>query len=73
MVPGKSADSEIHKRITSTDVEKRMPPKGDRLSPKEVELVKAWIDQGLAWEPGFTFKKTAYLAPLKPRDPNFHP
>jgi hypothetical protein len=69
VMPGKSAASEVVKRITSHDPEKRMPPKGKPLSPKEIALIKAWIDQGLAWEPGFTFKKATYVAPLKPRRP----
>jgi hypothetical protein len=66
-VPGRSAASELFKRITSKDPDERMPSKGPALSAKEVALVKAWIDQGLAWEPGFTFKITAYVALLKPR------
>ena len=69
VVPGKSAASEVVKRITSDDSEKRMPAKGKPLSPKEIALIKAWIDQGLAWEPGFTFKKSTYVASLKPRRP----
>ena len=56
VVPGKSADSELIKRITSTDPDVRMPPKGEPLSAKEVALLKAWIDQGFAWEEGFSFK-----------------
>ena len=55
-VPGKSAASEMVKRITSTEMDVRMPPKGPALTAKEVELVKAWIDQGMKWEDGFSFK-----------------
>jgi hypothetical protein len=65
--PGKSADSELIKRITHTDPEMRMPPKGKPLDAKEIALFKTWIDQGAAWEPGFTFKVSTYIAPLKPR------
>src|SRR5215467_10765727 len=54
--PGKSGDSELVKRITSTDPDEWMPPKGPRLSEKEVGLFKAWIDQGIPWQEGFTFK-----------------
>jgi hypothetical protein len=46
-----------------------MPSKGERLTAKEVGLLKAWIDQGLPWEEGFSFKAGAYAAPLKPRRP----
>jgi hypothetical protein len=73
VVPGKSAASELVKRITSDDPEERMPPKGKPLSAKEIGLIKTWIDQGLAWESGFTFKTNTYLAPLKPRRPDVPP
>ncbi len=69
VVPGKSAESELIKRVTSDDPDFRMPSKGARLTEKEVELLKAWIDQGLPWEEGFSFKAGAYVAPLKPRRP----
>ncbi len=73
VVPGKSGDSDLVKRITSADPEKRMPPKGERLTPKEVELIKRWIDQGLPWEEGFSFKLGSYVAPLRPRRPVLPP
>ncbi|MSQ94728.1 MAG: DUF1549 domain-containing protein [Gemmataceae bacterium] len=67
VAPGKSAASELVKRITHADTEKRMPPKGAPLDAKQIAFFKAWIDQGAAWEPGFTFKVSAYIAPLNPR------
>lgn len=67
VAPGKSAGSEMLKRITSNDPEQRMPPKGAPLDAKQIALIKAWIDQGASWEPGFTFKVSTYVAPLKPR------
>src|SRR6516165_9427317 len=69
VVPGKSADSEIIKRVTSTDKDVRMPAKGEPLSAKEVALLRAWIDEGFAWEDGFSFKGSGYVPPLKPRRP----
>jgi hypothetical protein len=69
VVPGKSEASELLKRVASTDPEYRMPPKGKPLAPAEVALVKAWIDQGLSWDAGFTFKAGTYVAPLRPRRP----
>src|SRR5437773_9277924 len=56
VVPGKSGDSELIKRVTSADKDVRMPAKGEPLSAKEVALLRAWIDQGFAWEEGFSFK-----------------
>ena len=48
-VPGKSAESEIIKRVTHTDTEMRMPPTGDPLSKKEIAVLAKWIDDGLPW------------------------
>lgn len=69
LVPGKSAGSEFLKRITSGDKQIRMPPKGDALTAKEITVLKAWVDQGLPWEPGVSFKGQSYTPPLKPRRP----
>src|SRR5690349_13393853 len=66
-VPGKSAQSEIIKRVTSKDDDLRMPPKGAPLTAKEIDLLTKWVDDGLPWEPGFSFKPSTYVAPLKPR------
>jgi hypothetical protein len=66
-VPGKSADSEIIKRVTHADPEMRMPPQGEPLSKKDVAVLAKWIDDGLPWEDGFSFKPATYVAPLKPR------
>jgi hypothetical protein len=68
-IPGKSALSELFKRITSQDPMERMPPKGAALSAKEIGLIESWIDQGLPWQQGFSFKTAGYVAPLKPRRP----
>jgi hypothetical protein len=72
-VPGKSADSELLRRVRSEDPEERMPPKGTPLSAVQVALLQAWIDQGLPWEEGFSFRARAYAAPLKLRRPVLPP
>jgi hypothetical protein len=69
VVLGKSAVSEVIKRVISNDPKVRMPPKGEALAAKDIELLKAWIDQDLPWEPGFSFKAGTFVAPLKPRRP----
>jgi hypothetical protein len=66
-VPGKSGESELIKRVMSKDKETRMPSQGEPLTEKEIGILKAWVDDGLPWEPGFTFKPATYAAPLKPR------
>ncbi|WP_020471757.1 DUF1549 domain-containing protein [Zavarzinella formosa] len=69
VTPGKSAQSELLKRITTTDAKLRMPPKGPAVPADKAALVKAWIDEGAKWEDGFSFGKKVYEPPLKPRRP----
>jgi mono/diheme cytochrome c family protein len=47
--PGKPADSALLKRVTSTDPDERMPPKGERLTESQIAKLKAWIEQGAKW------------------------
>jgi hypothetical protein len=49
IVPGKSAESELVKRVTSTDSDERMPKKGAPLDAKQIETLRAWIDEGATW------------------------
>ncbi len=58
IVPGKSAESELVLRITSTDPEEVMPPKSANrdLSPAQIELLKRWIDQGAKWGTHWAFQ-----------------
>jgi len=48
-VAGKSAESHLIQLVAGTDPDKVMPPKGDRLTPAQIGLLRAWIDQGAAW------------------------
>jgi hypothetical protein len=50
VVPGKSGDSLLLRRVTATDPGQRMPQKGDALSPREVAVLKAWIDRGAKYD-----------------------
>ncbi len=49
LVPGKSADSLLVKRISDDSPDGRMPPKGPRLSGEEITTLQMWIDQGAKW------------------------
>jgi len=49
IIAGKADASPIFQRITNTDEDERMPPKGDPLPSAQVALVKAWIDAGAVW------------------------
>ena len=73
IVPGNAAKSRLIEAITTKDPDKQMPPKGPRLAPEKVKLLRDWIDAGAPWEEGFAFKKPAYEPPLKPRRPTLPP
>ena len=47
--PGDSAGSLLLERITSSDPDERMPSESKPLTAKEIALIKAWIDEGIAW------------------------
>ena len=49
VVPGSSHKSHLIAVVTSTDPDSRMPPKGDRLTPAQVDLFRKWIDGGAHW------------------------
>src|SRR2546425_180120 len=51
IVPGKSADSELVTRVTSTDPEEVMPPpKSNRkLTASQIGLLRRWVDEGAKW------------------------
>lgn len=49
IVPGKSSNSLLYRYTAGLDPEIVMPPTGPRLSHKELEMIKTWIDQGADW------------------------
>jgi mono/diheme cytochrome c family protein len=52
IVPGKAAASPLIRLVTAEDGDRRMPPKGDRLSAAEVAALTTWIDRGAPWPEG---------------------
>jgi hypothetical protein len=49
IVIGKNAKSYLIQLVTSKEQSEVMPPKGPRLSPAEVAVLREWIDQGAKW------------------------
>ena len=49
IVPGDTSRGLLLKYVLSEDPELVMPAKGDRLSRKQIELLKLWIDEGAQW------------------------
>ena len=66
IVAGKSAESRLIKRITSKDPNAVMPPtaSGHKLTDKQIELLKRWIDEGAQWNEHWSF-----IAPKRPELP----
>src|ERR1051325_2136885 len=58
IVPGKSAASELFRRITSSDSEDLMPPpeSNRKLTAGQITLLRRWIDEGAQWERHWAFK-----------------
>ena len=63
---GKSADSEMVKRILSQDDDEKMPPKGARVPLEQVAKIKAWIDAGAVMADDESSAATKHWAYLKP-------
>jgi len=67
-VSGKAAESEIIRRITSSDPDERMPSEGDPLPAEAVAVFRQWVDEQAPWEPGFAFTRTTWEPPLRLRE-----
>ena len=66
ITPGNAAQSKLYQKISSTNPAFRMPPvySGRTLTPKQIEVIKQWIDQGAKWETQWSF-----VAPKRPPVP----
>jgi Protein of unknown function (DUF1553)/Protein of unknown function (DUF1549)/Planctomycete cytochrome C len=71
IVPGKSADSELIRRITSTDADMMMPPPDSHfeISVQDRETLARWINEGAEYQDHW-----AFVAPVKAEVPaGVHP
>jgi hypothetical protein len=57
IVPGKLDKSELFRRITAKSADDQMPPpdSGKKLTAKQIELIRGWIQQGAAWQALWSF------------------
>ena len=46
IVPGDASASELIRRVTTEDPDRRMPPNGDALTSEEIAVLTSWIDAG---------------------------
>jgi mono/diheme cytochrome c family protein len=49
VAPGDPAGSLLLKLVSGADPDGVMPPRGDRLTPAEVGVLRAWVEQGARW------------------------
>lgn len=68
VVPGKSGESYLIELVSGVDPDNVMPQKGSKLTREQVGVLRAWIDQGLTWEEGFSLGRGEPLN-LKPPQP----
>jgi len=66
IVPNKPLESQLMTRIITNDERKRMPPPkhGTRLTTKEIEQLRQWIQEGANYE-----KHWSYIKPKRPQIP----
>lgn len=65
VIVGDSAKSHLIHLVAGTDPDEVMPQKGTKLTREQVGVLRAWVDQGLKWDPQVTF--------AKPEPRNLHP
>jgi hypothetical protein len=63
IVAGNLEASNLYQRITSTDPKRQMPPPkaGKHLSPRQIELIRRWIEEGAKWP-----RHWAFTPPVRP-------
>ncbi len=72
LVTGNSAESHLIELVAGLDPDSVMPQKGKRLTPEQIGLLRAWIDQGAVWDASISFAKPPPVN-LLPRRPQLPP
>jgi hypothetical protein len=57
--PGHAADSRLIKAVTGQTPNRVMPKDAPRLAPAQIAVLRAWIDEGLAWDDALFPPETA--------------
>jgi formylglycine-generating enzyme required for sulfatase activity/mono/diheme cytochrome c family protein len=72
LVAGDPTKSPLYTSTTvPKDDDKAMPPKGDRLSKAQQDVLKAWIEQGAKWPDGVTLAQAERVDFVKQIQPIF--
>jgi uncharacterized protein DUF1553/uncharacterized protein DUF1549/concanavalin A-like lectin/glucanase superfamily protein/cytochrome c len=67
ITPGDASKSKLYQRVSSKDQDMMMPPpsSGHKLTEKQIETIRRWIDEGARWE-----EHWAFVPPKRPEIPN---
>ena len=70
IVPGKPDESEIMKRIFSTDEDELMPPPEEHkpFTPEQKETFRRWVAEGAVYEPHWAYTPITRPVPPAPQD-----
>jgi len=74
IVPGKPGESELIKRLTTSDPDDRMPPPKEHPKPlqkKDIDLLSRWITEGAQWEEHWAFVPPKNQPPKKISQPSW--
>ncbi|MGN6387437.1 MAG: DUF1549 domain-containing protein, partial [Verrucomicrobiota bacterium] len=73
IAPGKPEQSELYRRIISSDPDEKMPPPDSNLSltPAEIHLLTEWIKQGAEWERHWAFVPPKAVRPPEVKEKNW--
>ncbi len=65
IVPGQPDQSELFRRVVTTDEDDRMPPAktGKQLTPAQIDLLRQWIAQGAPWKDHWAFAPVTQPTP----------
>jgi hypothetical protein len=66
LAPGKPDESELVRRITTTDPDERMPPRKSNLTlnKEEIDLLRRWIAEGAEYKPHWAFQPLPDAIPI---------
>ena len=73
IVTNKPGESPLLARVATDNPDEVMPPKGEKLSEAQINLLRAWIDQGAPWPEDNNRgakKHWAYEKPVRPSLPS---
>ena len=75
ITPGKAAESELIKRVSSANPDERMPPVdgGRALTVGEIDLLKRWIDEGAEYKSHWAFVPPQPISPPQIANPERAP